>query len=535
MHGEVYARRSQNRIPRRFLPSIDEEHTLYGVSFFLRSDIVPMRLTLERDLRDWNGDSDRYDQEESRETRLIYEADVLFSDYNTLHFSYEYNKLLEEIAGSGIEFRTRRHEFTLDHELQFGDNKQHRLDTRLRLQEEEGDLARDLFEFNPRLMLQHTPDLTSYLTYQYLNEQYEQLGFESHRADYTLVHRFYESLTTTVNIFGQHEDFDDGVLANTYGAGLWLTYVKKNPLGTIRSELGYQWDQRKEHAGTGAYAQIRESGTFKDPRALFLTHPYAIHSSIVVTSTDQRRLFVLGRDYFVTRVDDRTALHRSPGGMIADGDSVLIQYAYRRPTRSRIDNQRFDFRIEQKFTFGLRPYYEFNFRKQEIAQPIGFQLDEDDVTRHRVGVDYIRDRWSAGIEFESEDNTYDPFDAIHVFGQWTVYRGARLDTALSANYSRFYFDSPDNRDVDLLDIGWDTNVTLDARTHASFLTAYRWENDSVDGVTHGVDLTATLAHRIGKTEFELTAEYDLLEIDGSPDDGFSFWLRVRRDFGALIR
>ena len=535
LHGEVYARRSQDRIPRRFLPSIDQERTLYGTSLFLRSDIVPMRLTLERELLDWNGDADRFDQEETRETRLLYEADVLFSERHTLHFTYEYNNLYEEIAGGDYSFRTRRHELTLDDEFLFGDERQHRLDTRLRLQQEEGDLARDLGEFNPRLTLKHTPNLTSLLTYQFLNEQYDRLGFQSHRADYTLVHQFYKSLTTTFNLFGQHEDYDDGLLADTFGTGLWLTYVKKNPLGTFRSEFGYQWDQRVEHAGTGAYIQVRESATFRDPRPVFLSHPYVNAATITVTSTDRQRLFLFGRDYWITYANGRAALHRSPGGKIADGDSVLVFYAYRRLTRSRIDTQRVDYRIEQQFTFGLRPYYELGFRKQELAQPIGLVYEKDDMTRHRLGVEYAKDRWSVGVEYETEDNAYGPFDAIHVNGQWTAWRDARLDTAVSVNYSRFYFDSPDERDVDLLDIGWDTTLNLNERTSGNVLAAYRWENDSVDGVTQGVDLTAGLSHRIGATQIELTAEYDLLEIDGSPDDGFTFWLKVRRNLGALIR
>jgi hypothetical protein len=281
--------------------------------------------------------------------------------------------------------------------------------------------------------------------------------------------------------------------------------------------------------------QVRESGTFRDPLPIYLTQMYALTSSVIVTSPDRSRFYVLGRDYVVSQVRNRTAVHRLPTGLIADGDSVLINYSYRRVTRSRIDNQRVDVRVEQQFDMGLRPYYEFNLREQQIRQPIDFPFDEDNVARHRVGADYVRDRWSIGLEYEREDNSYDPFDAIHANGQWTVYRDVRLDTAVTANYSRFYFDSPDNRDVDLLDLGWDTSWTINPRTSTSLLTAYRWENDSVDGVTHGVDLTATLAHRIGQTEIEMTAEYDLLEFDESSDDGFSFWLRVRRNFGGLLR
>jgi len=209
-------------------------------------------------------------------------------------------------------------------------------------------------------------------------------------------------------------------------------------------------------------------------------------------------------------------------------------------TRARTDTQCFDARVEQQFKFGLRPYYEFNFRHQEISDPyanvpFGWGLVEDDLTRHRVGADFTRDRWSVGLEFESEDNHYDPFDAIHLTGQVTVLQTDRMNGALSASYSRFYFDAPDNRDVDLFDVGFDGQFDLNERFSAQLAAAYRWENDSIDGVTHGVDLEATLVYLLGQTQIELTGEYDLLEIDGSPDDGMGVWLRVRRNLGDWLR
>ena len=54
-------------------------------------------------------------------------------------------------------------------------------------------------------------------------------------------------------------------------------------------------------------------------------------------------------------------------------------------------------------------------------------------------------------------------------------------------------------------------------------------------MTHGVDLEATLVYLLGRTQIELTGEYDLLEIDGSPDDGMGVWLRVRRNLGDWLR
>jgi len=540
LNGEVYARRSDNRIPRRFLPSLDEERTLFGTRLSLRSDLIPMQFTIERETVDRDGDLDVYDQEETKETRLIYEADVLFTDFHTLRVQYEFNDLAEEIAGGDFRYRTRHHEWLLEDQLEFGPARRHRLDTTFRLQQESGDLARDLAEFSPRLTLKHNDSLTSYLSYQFLKEQYDVSGFDSHRGEYTLVHQLYESLTSTATLFGQYEDFDDDLEVYTYGGLLREAYRKKNPLGVFRAEVGYQWDQRKERNGADQEIQTRESGTFQDPRPIILSEPHVVLSTVVVTNTDRTRLYLPVRDYLVTRVQNSVAVHRVPTGDIADDQSVWIYYKFRRPTRSRTDTQRLDARVEQQFRFGLRPYYEFNFRHQQVSDPYedvawGWGLVEDNLTRHRVGADFTRERWSAGVEYESEYNRYDPFDAIHVNGQVTVLQTDRLNGSLSAMYSRFDFSEPEERDVDLLDIGFDGQFDLDSRASLQFATAYRWENDSVDGVTHGVDLEATLVYLLGSTQIELTGEYDLLEIEGSPDDGMGVWLRVRRNFGDWLR
>jgi len=551
LNGEIYARRADNRVPRRFLPSLDEERMLYGAAFSLRSEIIPMRLTLERETVDRDGGLDEYDQEETRETRLEYEADVLFSDFHTLNIRYEFNDLAEDIAGGDFHFRTRRHEWTLEDRLEFGPGHRHRLDTTLRIQAEKGPLARDLFEFTPRVQLSHTDHLTSYASYQFLKERYEENGLESHRGEYTLVHQLFDSLTTTGSLFGQYERFDDDVTAYTHGASVRSTYQKKNRLGTFRAEAGYAWDQRRERGGEGEFIQTRESATFHDPHPVVLGEAFVVLSTVLVTNPQRTQVYLPFRDYFVTRLRGSVAVHRVPTGQIADGDSVWISYKYRRPTRTRIDTQQFDARVEQQFTFGLRPYYEFNFRHQEIADPLAqslfdWELLEDNLTRHRVGADYTRDRWSVGVEYESEDNRYDPFDAIHLNGQVTVLQTDRANAALSATYSRFYFDSPltggtsvkgspDNRDVDLLDVSFDGQFDFHDRLSAQLALAYRWENDSVDGVTHGVDVEASLVYLLGQTQIELTGEYDLLELPGSDDDGLGVWLRVRRNLGNWTR
>ena len=63
---------------------------------------------------------------------------------------------------------------------------------------------------------------------------------------------------------------------------------------------------------------------------------------------------------------------------------------------------------------------------------------------------------------------------------------------------------------------------------------WRWDDDSVRGITNGFDLESVLAYRRGNLTVELTVEYDLLRIAGSKEDGVSAWLSLRWDFEDVL-
>jgi hypothetical protein len=64
---------------------------------------------------------------------------------------------------------------------------------------------------------------------------------------------------------------------------------------------------------------------------------------------------------------------------------------------------------------------------------------------------------------------------------------------------------------------------------------YRYEDDSLYGLTHGVDLTGALEWKIGYFSLRFEAEYDALSLPNSSDDGFAVWLKLKREIPLIAR
>jgi len=64
--------------------------------------------------------------------------------------------------------------------------------------------------------------------------------------------------------------------------------------------------------------------------------------------------------------------------------------------------------------------------------------------------------------------------------------------------------------------------------------AYRLEDDSIAGDTHGWDVTAGLEYVVGDLTGELTFEYDRLDLPDSEEDDYGVYFRVRRELPDVL-
>ncbi len=535
LSGSVYGRKGEDRIDRRFQPTLNEQRSGFGTSWAFAHEKLPMELTYDYTETDRTGNWDPADDEHYTDSVLTYHADWLITDFHRLKFAYEHAETKQEYQGLDRPFETTRDLFTLEHEVEFGPEHKHSLRTLAHWQQESGDFARDLFEIGPQFTLRHSDDLQTMYKYQFNREKYAGLDIESQRADFQLVHQVYTNLTTTVDFFGEYEDVDEDARTTVYGGLVDWRYNRKNRWGHLNAGLALAFDDERVRADNGRRVVLNESHTLRDPLNVTLRNRNVVPGSIVVTDAANRRVYLLGRDYVVLRFRDVTQLGRVPSGLIADGDTVLVDYQFNTPGSGEIDTVRVDFNIEQRFTNGLNPYYRLAYRDQDVNESLGFPRLADRTDHHRLGVRYEQPRYVLGVEYEVFDDTIEPYDALHGDGLVHIFQGTDHTLDASARLSRFFFEGGiDGRNVTILDVDVDHRWRLAERVSTFERLGYRWEDDSVDGRTKGWDASAGLEYVLGDLTAELSINYDRLDLPQSDDDDLGVYLRVRRDIPNVL-
>ncbi len=534
--GSVYGLRQDDRISRRFQPALDQRRNGYGTSWVFNHDRIPMELSYDYLETDRTGNSDPRDDEHFTDSTFRYSADWRISERQKLKLSYEHGELKQEYQGSAESFETTRDLVTAEHQLDFGPREEHNLRTLLNWQEESGDFARDFFRVGPQMTLKHRDNLQSIYKYQFNRERYEGLDVESQRADFQIIHQVYANLTTVLDVFALYEHVEDDTDTRQYGASVDWQYNRRNPYGHLYANLALAYDTEEVDGDDGRRLVLDEAQTFRDPGDVILRNRNAVYTTVVVTDSSGSIFLRKDLDYTVVQREDVTRLVRLPGGRIADGDTVLVDYQFRTPADGELDTIRVDFSVEQRLGNGITPYYRLSFRNQEDDTSTGFTQQADRTDHHRLGINYETERYRVGAEVEIFDDTIEPYNAFHVDGLLHVWRQTDHALDAAARCSRFFFDDADDRrNVTLIDVDVNQRWRLSDSVSTLARVGYRFEDDSVDGYTHAWDVNTGLEYALGDLSGELTLEYDRLMLPESDDEGFGAFVRIRREFPDLLR
>lgn len=530
----LFATREDQRIDRRFLSSLRRDMWRTGATVRWDNDRFPMELTFEH-LRDrYTGNSDLFDDEDFEDTLVRYSGTLNITEHHQLQVDAEHGRLNQKYSGSDVEFNTTRTVLNLDDRLQFGSEHQHLFEILFEYEEDRGDLPRDHLTVVPQLTLKHSDALSTRYRYQYSRDRFEYVLLRSHRLDFGLTHRLGDKLTTTGDVFFERETSNDGMTRYGYGTAVRSTYRRKNRWGVFSATAGHTYDNTRIWHDQRSATAIDETIFFQDPLPVFLAHPHVVTNSIVVTDAARTRVFVAGRDYVVSVRGIYTALFRVRTGRIADRQSVLVRYRYRTADKMTAHTHQIDLRVQQDFDSGWTPYYAGNVQFQDLSFSGTVRVEADKQNRHRLGATYRANRWSAGGEIEFNDETIDPYNALHGHADWSILTGYPNQLDLRVGASQYWFRQFDRRRTSIVDISLDYRRPLFAGADFNARGAYRYEHDSALGETHGIDVKTGVECRIGELTINCDVEYDKLSVADANDDGLSVWFRLRRDFPDLL-
>ena len=451
------------------------------------------------------------------------------------------------IFGTRTTFDTTQNVLRLDDRLQFGTQHQHLWENTLEYEEDTGDLPRNHIYLGSRVALQHSKRLTTEYKYEYSRDSYgdttqstDRLGksqditFDTNRFDWIATWRPTDSLAGIGNLFASHDTSDEGLASNLFGGLVRFSGNRENRYGTLSGTVGYQYDYVDTDFGDRTGTLVNETVTFRHSTPQFLTHSDVETGTILVTDLARKQLYYLGKDYLFIQSGKYTALIRQPFGRIAENQPVRVDYRYRTIRSGRFQTHQFDARLQQDFKSGWTPYYEVLLRRQSIDTTDSFFIEPNNVDRQRIGLTYHRKTWLVGGEAEFDDETIDPYNALHFNGNWTILQRMIDQLAVRTEVSKYWYRNLEQRKPIVFDVGLDYSRSVTNRLSATANVLYRHEHDSVLGTTNGVDARTGVAYKIGELTISADLEYDMLDIADYDEDGLSFWIKVRRDFPNLL-
>jgi hypothetical protein len=533
-----YARRFDDRIPRRFLPSLHEEITETGVSALATTGAVTTEVGYSyRDLQT-RGNRLEEDDESVNLNRFYVDSKWTISERQQLRFNWDHEREKDTYQGSGYHFNTSRDEFRLEHELAFGPGDKNRLDTYLRYNEENGDLARDELEIVPRLTLQHTDKFKTIYRYSFYRTRYDDgtLDIGQHKLDAQALYTPNDEWRFSLDGFGLFEHVDKDVDTQQYGGAVEATYHKTTSTGEFSADLNVGYDTAHTTGTAGKRFVRAEAHALGVVRPVILRNRYAVPGSIIAHDEGYRRIFILGVDYTAVWARDWVIIQRVPWGRINENDVVYFDYQYEVPADGEVNSYRTDFRIEHAFNFGLTPYYYLETRCQQVdRRSVGTPLERDRQDRHRLGVRYGKDRWNVTNEFEIFDDSVEPYDAWHLIGQASILRQVKHSLDANGELSLYKFRGDcDKRRVWYFDMSLQDRVEITNLLSFNSSAEFRRECDDVRGPTTGVDAKTGLKYMRGYLTVSVDVEYDLLNIVENRENGLGVFLNVKRDLSHLL-
>jgi hypothetical protein len=530
-----YANKSEELIPRQFLGSLRTERYNRGATLSLRSRDWPMTFQYTASETSQDGllslERDFFERDDER---FRYSVNHDFGELSHLNIDIDRTSVSQRSVGASIETDTDR--YTVLHDLIFGADEEHRLDSFFNYTDQSGTFNFENIQLDERLRLQHFENfLTNYelrLTDSkrdaYINKEVRgQAGFE---------HRLYESLVTTGNLFISKTDFESDNFLKTEGdikqkgGTLAFNYRKKNPWGVLLST--YSTSLTKQSGSDGGIV-TDESHIVNDPLPVILNRTNIETSSIVVTDSTGLFTYTQGDDYIIEEISGQVQLEIIIPGTslpnISDGQEILVDYKVLIEPDRQEDTYRQNFTIRERFNNGLSAYYAYRRQEEDVSSEI-IVITPDEYTVNTVGTDYTLKGLYLQAEYSDEDSTQVPSTSKKLQGRYSWPLNSYTNISMRVINQWLEFSEPDKRDVELFKTGAEIFSRLTSEYTISARADYRDEDDTRFGITRGFQFSSELKYNFRQLSVLTGVEYNILDRRSDEIDSSFFYFRLKRLF-----
>jgi len=347
----------------------------------------------------------------------------------------------------------------------------------------------------------------------------------------TLEHRLYESLKTQLRGFGSDVDQVNGNRTG-YGGDVGLRYRKSLPWASeLRLDTRVRWERDNNDLDSRESPVTGESLTIAATGTNLLAEPFVDPLSIRVTEGANGPLLFEGIDYTVQVIGTRTSIEALPGGALAAGSVVVVDYVRAVDPSAEIDTTGFRFGAAwERGWFRIRYEHDQREERQRSGAPARLLQDSH---RDRVQVELRRDgrelrsRIAAAVATDrSVSVAYDEWSITHST-TWSPAKGIDLNLHLRGGERAF---SRPERDTS----HFNANASFAFRPRRDqrirLYAEYRRFDDSISPNQRDFEVGVRGRFRYALIELTPLLSWTQSERGQSTVDDLHVLLRVRRNF-----
>jgi hypothetical protein len=507
----VHAKRDEDR-------SIVESESSTGIVESIQEEIGSLltfrrgRLTGEAEVRRAQAETDGLtrDRDQTSDLARLGLSHRPSAGFHTSGF-YSYDRYQEQTSGQDYETNT----FNVNNTIRWGGaeaGRRHTLSSIFWSRERRGTTDYTDRRLNEALRVWWLDYLDSETRYEY---QWFEADNQSRRD--TVRHEFhlqvYQSMFVNLGAYFSHLGLTEGETRQR-GWNLGLDYRKQTPIGMLT--LGYtHLFRREDNSFEDTVLQILdESHVLAATEIALLDQTDVDETTVVVTNASGTVTYVEGFDYDLIPRGRRLEVVRVPGGLIAEGEAVLVDYEYAVPGSGKFDTEDDRYRASILLFKSLRLYAELARVRQSI---VSGEADRplEDVDSWLAGLDYTVGGFTFEGEYQDYDSTAAPFTSTRLEASYARAVGPRAQLGVSATDVRTEFpDQPRIR-----------TTTFAARYRARptrhlsllFQPGYRIERGR--GFDRDVfELQADVRYVFGKFRVYWTLRHETLDLDTNDSD-----------------
>jgi hypothetical protein len=315
-------------------------------------------------------------------------------------------------------------------------------------------------------------NLLSISIYEYSDIELPSQRSAQHRLSTDIGHQLGNSIKT--NLFFKYTDLNHTFYnEKTYRSGISFAYNKKLPTNGLFG-LTYKYTRFHDDMTSESLLLniLNEEHTLSDVEIELLDKPYLDINSVIVKDITGAIIYQLNFDYFLIQIGNFVEIRRVPGGQIADGDLVYVDYQATQPGTYNFDANLHSFSTSiLLFKNILELYYRRNQQGYANTDQVEF-LTLNYFTENIVGTKVKLDFGEAGIEYNTHESTIVPYKMTRYY--IGLYHNLKSKLLLSINGSvRDYKGINNEIEQTYIDVSSRITYSFKPQTKLNFDVGYR--------------------------------------------------------------